>query len=407
VLLAPKTGQLVASILLDQTLAPDDQKLMDAFGWDRFTTPRGGAKLAAETRWAAALHPIHSRRTGAGVAAAVGTELGSYSVARSATSERQQDRTALLWSNNDDALERAAALGKQDASAYSAFGRTEDTSSNSAVDDAPATTTRFEGTSDAITVGSSSRSGSFPDDSDAEDTPTTESSRDLNSLYEQIQMNKTARKVVMHDPVEEERPDPGFRIYEADSFTGELKEVPPYTSLDNLAKKAGLSSTANASRPPASKESKEASREVVKSEDDDSIFNGYQAIEDAAAATRSHDEASDAMRKARVANRFGTLGMDFDVDPQQQPEHSDSSFVSNASGSNTSTDDTNRLRPKSTSHGGDYDETTLDGYQAYPSATNGDVEHDEEGDALREIRRRNRLGQSDINMTKIGAQRTP
>jgi hypothetical protein len=71
------------------------------------------------------MHPIHSRRTGAGVSAAVGTELGSYSTARSATDERKKDRDALFGnggSSRDDAFERAAAMGVSDASAFSHIG---------------------------------------------------------------------------------------------------------------------------------------------------------------------------------------------------------------------------------------------------------------------------------------------
>ena len=72
----------------------------------------------ANTRYAASMHPIHRRRSGSGVAAAVGTELGSYSTARSASEERRQDRIALFENTGDDSLERAAELGRSDAVSY-------------------------------------------------------------------------------------------------------------------------------------------------------------------------------------------------------------------------------------------------------------------------------------------------
>jgi hypothetical protein len=93
-LLAPKTGQLLASLMSGQTVSPDDEKLMEAFAWDRFTSKEGSAKLVANSRYAESMHPIHSRLIAAGVSAAVGTELGSYSTARSATDERKKDRDA-------------------------------------------------------------------------------------------------------------------------------------------------------------------------------------------------------------------------------------------------------------------------------------------------------------------------
>lgn len=119
VLLAPKTGQLMASLLGGLDLSPEDNALLDAFSWDRFTVKGGGAELAAKSRYAASMHPIHRRTSGVGVSAAVGTELGSYSTATSAAAERQQDRSSLWNNGNDDAMERAAQMGIDDAAAFS------------------------------------------------------------------------------------------------------------------------------------------------------------------------------------------------------------------------------------------------------------------------------------------------
>ena len=108
VLLAPKTGQLLASLMVQmkkqkqnqqeqqsQPLVvqlPDatDQALLEAFGWDRFVSRPTAAAVTA--RYAASMHPVQGRTAGPGVAAAVGTELGSYSTARSAAAERANDR---------------------------------------------------------------------------------------------------------------------------------------------------------------------------------------------------------------------------------------------------------------------------------------------------------------------------
>ena len=95
VLLAPKTGQLVGD-LITGNLGEDDETLLSAFSWDRFTAPGGGDKLAADARYAASMHPVHRRSSGMGVSAAVGTELGFYSGAGDARDERAKDRSSLF-----------------------------------------------------------------------------------------------------------------------------------------------------------------------------------------------------------------------------------------------------------------------------------------------------------------------
>lgn len=154
VLLAPKTGQLLAALIAsssekyinnrDDVLTPRDQEFLHAFSWERFTSSEGAKRLAANSRYAASMYPVHTRRSGVGVAAAVGTELGLYSTARSAGEERKKDRDSLFGASSSstrpsnpsnptsrgrddeedaDALfEKAALLGIKDASAFEGYG---------------------------------------------------------------------------------------------------------------------------------------------------------------------------------------------------------------------------------------------------------------------------------------------
>ena len=157
VLLAPKTGQLIGDLVLAAAstevatagvtaekednlplLKEQDEQLLQAFSWDRFIAPGRGKELAANTRYAASMHPVQTRSSGVGVAAAVGTELGFYSTAASATEERKRDRELLNMSMGDrnenslsssdgnmrmssadeDAFEKAATLGLEDAAYF-------------------------------------------------------------------------------------------------------------------------------------------------------------------------------------------------------------------------------------------------------------------------------------------------
>lgn len=121
VLLAPKTGQLIAQLIAGQTLNDSDQALLEAFTWDRFTTEEGGRQMAMNARFAADMHPVHQRAEGPGVSAAVGAELGSYSTARTSFGERASDRLSLFGGKEED-LEAAARMGKDDALAFDLSG---------------------------------------------------------------------------------------------------------------------------------------------------------------------------------------------------------------------------------------------------------------------------------------------
>jgi thiazole synthase len=328
VLLAPKTGLLLATLMSGQPLSPEDQGLLDAFAWERFTSPEGSIKMAANSRYAAAMHPIHSRTTGSGVSAAVGTELGSYSSAPSAKNERQQDRSSLWGSSagSDEAFERAAAMGKSDASAFSmgekpaVKGNSADDTPNGAKDHSSPFPTGdymeslqlqpYEGSADAYTVGASAPL-SIGSSSDA--------LSDLNDVYKSIRANKAQQHAVLdnNDGDDDERPDPGFRIYHKDTVTGVTRMVPPYTSpgefkamLDKEKPRSSVPQPTKVSSmiPP----SIGANGDAPNDHGDDyneHTFDGYQTIQKSNARD-SRDEELAAMREARRKNRIGQTEID-------------------------------------------------------------------------------------------------
>ncbi|CAB9509663.1 protein ThiO/ThiG [Seminavis robusta] len=302
VLLAPKTAQLLACLMTDTAMSADDEALLGAFSWDRFTAKGGGATMAANARYAASMHPIHSRVSGAGVAAAVGTELGSYSTAKAAKDERQKDRKALWESDSDDAFERAAALGQRDALSFSMDNEKKDAPPSKPKPPSPVF---------------------FPE-------PTTEekasnarqetAQNDLASIYDSIKENKAKQVVSLPDTGGvDTRPDPGFRIYHVDDETGESREVPPYTKpvdfLQSISKDT-TSTTASDSVPEKISKSsdKNANKATPSSKSDKSSYNektydGYQDIL-VANAGKSREEELQSMRQARFKNRLDQESID-------------------------------------------------------------------------------------------------
>jgi len=292
VLLAPKTAQLLACLMTETKLSPADDKLLKDFSWDRFTKTGGGATMAANARYAASMHPIHSRVSGAGVAAAVGTELGSYSTATSAKEERKKDRNALWESNSDDAFERAAQLGKRDASSFS-MGEDEE--------EAKPTTTSELATESPVF---------FP-----ETKGTTESSTDANKeasskndmalVYESIKENKAKQEMSVPDEDEaDDRPDPGFRVYYVDPKSGDKVEVPPFTApgifLQSLRKDLVSTTIAQSDAPGPIKRSRKSDAASSYSE---KTYDGYQDIQEENGGNSRADQL-EAMRKARMKNRL-------------------------------------------------------------------------------------------------------
>ena len=293
VLLAPKTAQLLACLMTETDMTPQDEELLDAFSWDRFTRKGGGAELAANARYAASMHPIHSRVSGAGVAASVGTELGSYSTAKAAKEERQKDRNAMFGdgASGDDAFERAAALGRRDATTFSMSGGKQ----SAKVKESPSPTFFPKTPAPTLPKGN--------DSTKKEET----SGNDMTSVYQSIKDTKAKKKVSLpDDDKSEDKPDPGFRIHHIDSKTGESREVPPYTTpgafLESINKeKVGPSCTDEAEAKPTGGAKDESYNEQT--------YDGYQAIQDANAG-KSRDEELRSMRKARMSNRLGQSDID-------------------------------------------------------------------------------------------------
>jgi hypothetical protein len=209
-----------------------------------------------------------------------------------------------LWGkDNDEVFERAAAMGRQDASAFS-FGDLDNQAKNESLGEKIEVSPReqplpvnyymsslqpvvmtatFEGTPDAITVRSTS----------------TESS-DLSAIYKTIRENQARRKPELEPDGDEERPDPGFRIYFVDPETREKIVVPPYTSPGEfLATRRGkdkLEDQPFASViPPVNGDNKDYGEKT---------YDGYQDIQQANARNTRAEEL-EIMRVARRKNRVG------------------------------------------------------------------------------------------------------
>jgi glycine oxidase len=349
VLLAPKTGQLLASLIVATTssstgsdngfskheLSEQDEEFLNVFAWDRFTNSEKSGTVTANARFAAAMHPIHARSS-IGVSAAVGTELGSYSSARAATNERQRDRET-LWTTNNDAdasFERAAELGKQDALAYSYSDDNNEDADDpwivpvlDASRNKSSTETSYymDGAADALTVGSSDLLDDDDDDEKKENTDTAQKDNsaspvkltyepisentpaEIKSIYETIQANKAKQQVVFAEPtLDESKPDPGFRIYHIDEVTGEEREIPPYTSPGEFLasieanRKIKDSDTSSTKRPKTS---------AQQTDYDETTYDGYQEIQKSNARNYRQDEL-DVMREARRKNRLGQNEID-------------------------------------------------------------------------------------------------
>ncbi|KAL7542619.1 hypothetical protein ACHAXR_011939 [Thalassiosira sp. AJA248-18] len=325
VLLAPKTGQLIGDLIVNDgdvsALPMEDQALLSAFSWERFTTPGGGKALAANARYAATFYPVHKRSTD-GVATSVGTELGFYEGAAAAKGDREKDRKAMFGRNSDEeeeALERAAGLGVGDAQAFSFGTETDDGwmvkghgSSASAVEEeidesvvvSMGETMTVDADPDAFTVGVKEEevNALFEIEEETEVLP-LESSKDVSSddgdlpsIYEKIKANKAkaSESIKMGDDPTEERADPGYRIYHVDSVTREKTEVPPFTSPGEFFQmKAEGKLTSEPSEEEATTES--------------APTDGYTAAYGKGTTAESTAEAT---RRARMSNRIKTSEID-------------------------------------------------------------------------------------------------
>ena len=333
VLLAPKTGQLVGDLIVNDgnvdRLPPQDQALLQAFSWERFTKPGGGKALAANARYAATFYPVHKRST-TGIATSVGTELGFYEGAAAAKGDRAKDRQSMfgLSAEDEDALERAAATGVGDAEAFS-FGDESDgwMKRNSAA--AAATNVdenvgidmeKISAEPDAFTVGvkeeddeyaalaqewSDAQANDANGDDNGEDDDISIKS-DLLSVYEKIKANKAkaSESMEMGEDTSEEREDPGFRIHHVDKETRETTEVPPFTSpgeFFQMKEKDKVSSSSDVKAPPSTE---------GEAEEGQPLFDGYTAIREAYGGRTTEEETAEATRNARMRNRAKTSEID-------------------------------------------------------------------------------------------------
>ena len=278
VLLAPKTGELMASLIAGQPLNEQDKHFLKAFSWDRFTSEEGGAVMAANARYAASMYPVHSRKSGTGVAAAVGTELGSYSTAVSAKEERKRDRENMFGDIDDsfNAFELAASMGKQDGSAFS-FG-----------EDTPVSTTKKESYKEENVL----EEENSPRSEDIQSALEEEQS-DLQTIYQSIRENKSKQELRLDDKKDDDQPDPGFRIYHIDE-NGDHHEVPPYTPPREFLESI-KARTKDESTPRESSESS-----IIVEATNEETFDGYSSILKAAA---QDDDIRNTMREARIKNR--------------------------------------------------------------------------------------------------------
>lgn len=241
VLLAPKTGEIMASLIAGLDMSDDDETFLKAFAWDRFTSKEGGLTLAANTRYAAATFPVHRRKSGVGIAAAVGTELGSYSTAASAREERSRDR-ASLW-ESDDSFERAAMLGKEDGLAFSLGEKEPSEQMKKTITGLPAQPDVADLKMNELPHFLDVNPEAFdekegyteqPEDEEPPSSLTDELTADLGSIYQKIRENKAKQELELEEATLDTKPDPGFRIFHVDRKTGDHREVPPYTSPDDF-----------------------------------------------------------------------------------------------------------------------------------------------------------------------------
>ena len=294
VLLAPKTGHLLASLIMKSTngsyqIDQADQDILDAFKWNRFTDPGKSAALTANIRYSSSLHPIHKRGKSS---ATIGAELGTYSSASASKEDRQKDREALFADDSDEAFERAAQMGKDDIAAYDTGEMPQVEKSHAQVESSLSSngvTVAYdlEGAADALTVGIAAT-----DEPDTMDLAATK----VESIYERIEANRAERQVdfPVRELANEDRPDPGFRIYHVDEKTGEEREVPPYTSeQDFFASIRAEKRKQNVDAPVA--DDIETYNEQT--------YDGYQAIQDANSRLNREEELQ-AMREARRRNRL-------------------------------------------------------------------------------------------------------
>jgi len=436
VLLAPKTGQLVGDLIVNDgnvdRLPPKDQALLQAFSWERFTKPGGGKAIAANARYAATFYPVHKRST-TGIAASVGTELGFYEGAAAAKGDRAKDRQALfgLSAEDEDALERAAGMGIGDAAAFS-FGDESDgwmkrknsaAAANNVDESEGIDMEKISAEPDALTVGvkeedeytalaqewSDAQTNIADGNGDDEEEADAGIKSDLASIYEKIKANKAkaSESMEMSEDSSEEREHPGFRIYHVDKETRETTEVPPFTSpgeFFQMKEEGKFSSSSDVKTPPSNEQ---------EAEEGQPLFDGYTSIREAYGGRTTAEETAEATRSARMKNRVKTSEIDESkigamTLPSGSPSPASSSAVDSApNGGDSTVKKYEKVRSEkakawvsemngSTVEGNKdnalddgSDEKTYDGYQAIMSA-NSASSREEELARMKQARMANR-----------------
>ncbi|GKY92777.1 hypothetical protein MPSEU_000247500 [Mayamaea pseudoterrestris] len=418
VLLAPKTGELIAQLIAGEPLSMEDEAMLKAFAWDRFTETGGGAALAANARYAASMHPIHSRTTGFGVAAAVGTELGSYSTARSAATERGRDRASLFGSNSDsdDSFERAAQMGQDDSLAFT-FGDTpiaKEETTRIERREHIAQLEPYEGSADAWTVPAinyESELASAPMTVRAPlspdlTAPIKQYNEQMFDGYQDIQQsnkNDDRRSELQSMREAMRRNRVGSKGIDETLLSGLLSQPSPAQRVTANATAASPMSTNNTGRPMRElyqqiKENKakqvmKMPTYVEKVELPDPGFRIYYKIPETGEQVEvppytSPGEFQDSLKRRK--DNFSKASSS-----SQKPENTangdvDAATIMHVNGAATAVDTSG------------YSEKTFDGYQAIQEL-NSRTSRDEELQLMKEARRRNRLGQKSIDMSKIGA----
>jgi glycine oxidase len=392
VLLAPKTGELMASLIAGKEMSPSDDALLKAFSWDRFTSREGAAKLAVNTRYAASMHPVQRRSQGLGVAAAVGTELGSYSNARNAREERQQDRSA-LFDEGDDAMERAAQLGIQDGSAFNL---------SDLANKKPNTEMYNEQTFDGYTaIQHENARSSRAEELDAMSAARVKNRVDSNGAGDLNDSEAELPSVLVVNVEEDRSADSNPSVVPSVVKKGISQNFKPMLA-DILSEKAGVAvetkvavSSQKATKPVTAFES------LLEADDSNGLNKLYKQIKNNKA---SSVEMGDHEEEERADPGFRILFIDNDgerheVPPFTRPEEM-VAIVAAKKGPDAVSEN-----PQKKDVGEQYNEETFDGYTTIQQA-NSRSSREEELDVMKEARRKNRFGGSgEIDLSKIGAQR--
>jgi hypothetical protein len=436
VLLAPKTAQLVGDLILNDgdasSLTEKDAALLNAFRWDRFTKEGGGAKLAADARYASSLYPVH-KRSSTGVSSAVGTELGFYEGASAARGDREQDRKSMFGSSEveDDRLEKAARMGVSDAGAFD-FGNVdmnawmeEDFGEGESDGEEVGNAVADVADNDALMDGSvNGQEQSIADNEETLDATAVDMSK-LSSVYEQIMANKAkaAESIEMGQDTTEQKPDFPFRIYHVDKKTSEITMVPPYTQpgeFMRMKEEGKLESTNEFQAAEVGIDESES--EPVQSIEPTTSYDGSLAIRKAYGEGSSEEETAIATRAARMRNRVKTSEIDESAigamsleasssvnspEGKEAPSSSIPPLIETNVESRVKSIEINGMsngQIKSTvitsvaadeDHVDESNETTFDGYTAIQEA-NSSQSREDELEKMRAMRMKNRIKSSDL-----------